>query len=655
MELYMMNRQHGRMILESVENGPLIWPSIKENRVTRPKKYSKLSAMEANQADCDVKATNIILQGLSSEKGDDPIDAINHMMSFLTVVVTSLYPTTNNQLRNSSNPRQQATINNGRVTLQPIQGRHTSLAAGTSRTYTPGASGNNSGKQMTVIYYNYKGEGHMSKQCTKLKRKRDDSWFKDKVLLVQAQANDQILHEEELAFLADSGIAEAQPTQTVITHNAAYQADDLYAYDSDCDEINTAKVALMANLSHYGNACPLTWITTPAEVPLKKPIALETNTPKHVVTLVYSRKPKASRINVLDSKFNINKSVSVNKKEPNKSWGSTVSNVPSSSIDECSLKCLIVRGIFVRDKMSRDVITVGSTMRIPLLYRGDYSQWCERFMNYLEEQTDGEAMINSIQNATEGEKLLDTYLRYLQVINDLKKCGYKKDNCELNYKFLNNLQQEWKHYATLMRQTKNLMDINIDALYNILKQNKGDVNDALGYKKKAVVVTSDSLGLVAEKTNPANMAKDLRDADRVSAMQEELDQFTRLKVLRLVPQPKGKSFIKTKWIFKNKKDESSLVIRNKARLVVVGYSQQEGIDYNETFAPVARIKAIRLFLTYVTHKDFTVYQMDVKTTFLNRILKEEVYVGQPLGFVSKQYPDHVYALDKAFYGLKQAP
>nr|GEU61423.1 hypothetical protein [Tanacetum cinerariifolium] len=183
--------------------------------------------------------------------------------------------------------------------------------------------------------------------------------------------------------------------------------------------------------------------------------------------------------------------------------------------------------------MSRDVITVGSTMQIPSLYRGEYSQWRERFMNYLKEQTDGEVMINSIQNsdqslpaiaqmrgskygeqdrkaailyeyetfkAIEGEQFLDTYLRCLQVINDLKKCGYKKDNCELNYKFLNNLQPEWKQYATLMRQTKNLIDINIDALYNILKQNKGDVNDALGYKKKAVVVTSDPLALVAEKT-----------------------------------------------------------------------------------------------------------------------------------------------------------
>nr|GFA40600.1 retrovirus-related Pol polyprotein from transposon TNT 1-94 [Tanacetum cinerariifolium] len=104
----------------------------------------------------------------------------------------------------------------------------------------------------------------------------------------------------------------------------------------------------------------------------------------------------------------------------------------------------------------------------------------------------------------------------------------------------------------------------------------------------------------------------------------------------------------------NKKDESSSVIRIKARLVAVGYSQQEGIDYDETFAPVARIEAIRLFLAYAVHKDFTVFQMDVKTSYLNGILKEEVYVGQPPGFASKQYPDHVYALDKALYGLKQA-
>ncbi|GJV75921.1 retrovirus-related pol polyprotein from transposon TNT 1-94 [Tanacetum coccineum] len=127
---------------------------------------------------------------------------------------------------------------------------------------------------------------------------------------------------------------------------------------------------------------------------------------------------------------------------------------------------------------------------------------------------------------------------------------------------------------------------------------------------------------------PSNVAEALKDVDWVSAMQEELDQFTRLKVWRLVPRPTCKTIINTKWIFKNKKDESSLVIRNKARLVAQGYCQQEGIDYEETFAPVARIEAIRLFLAYAAHKDFTAF-LDVNTAFLNGILIEETYVGQP--------------------------
>ncbi|GJU97234.1 retrovirus-related pol polyprotein from transposon TNT 1-94 [Tanacetum coccineum] len=387
MELYMMNRPHGRMILASVEKGPLVWPTITVDGVTRPKEYTELTPAETIQADCDIKAINIILQGLPTEiyalvsqhrvakdiwekirllmqgtsltkqerecklydefdkftykKGeslheyylrftlllydmniykipleqfqvntkflntlpaewskfvtdvklvkdlhttnvdqihahleqherhanefvspyqssqygspfesqqysinqsptpylityppnnyqtlvhhnvfspsssipqieysptvnqqfefsqldsgltipvfkhsDDPIDAINHVISFLSAVVTSRYLTTNNQLRNSSNPRQQATINDGRVTVQPIQGRQISYVACTTRTFTLGASGSNSGKQRIVTCYNCKKEGHMSKQCTKPRRKWDDSWFKDKVLLV---------------------------------------------------------------------------------------------------------------------------------------------------------------------------------------------------------------------------------------------------------------------------------------------------------------------------------------------------------------------------------------------------------------------------------------------------------------------------------------
>nr|GFB67113.1 hypothetical protein [Tanacetum cinerariifolium] len=303
MEMYMLNRQHGRIILESVKHGPLLWPSVTEG-VTRLKKYSELSATEAIQADCDMlmQGTSLTKQErecklydafdkftyqkgetlhdfyiifslllnemnmynmkleqfqvnmkflntlppewnkfvtdvklvrdlyttnvdqlhtylgqheyhanevrlmherhsdplalisqhqsefsshetglvvLVFQKGDDPIDVINHMMSFLTSVVTFRYPTTNNQLCTSSNPLQQAAFNDGRVTIQPIQGRQNQMSAGSSRPFTSG-SGGTSGRQRVIVCYKCKGEGHMAKQCTKPKRKRNVEWFKDK-------------------------------------------------------------------------------------------------------------------------------------------------------------------------------------------------------------------------------------------------------------------------------------------------------------------------------------------------------------------------------------------------------------------------------------------------------------------------------------------
>ena len=113
--------------------------------------------------------------------------------------------------------------------------------------------------------------------------------------------------------------------------------------------------------------------------------------------------------------------------------------------------------------------------------------------------------------------------------------------------------------------------------------------------------------------------------------------------------------IGTLWVFRSKVDAQVSVIRNKARLVAQGYNQQEGIDYDETYAPVARLEAIRLLIAFASYKGFNLYQMDVKTAFFNGVLQEEVYVKQPTGFKDPQYPEHVYKLDKALYGIKQAP
>ena len=157
------------------------------------------------------------------------------------------------------------------------------------------------------------------------------------------------------------------------------------------------------------------------------------------------------------------------------------------------------------------------------------------------------------------------------------------------------------------------------------------------------------------QVEPKNITKALDDSSWVEAMQEELLQFKLQKVWVLVDLPKGYRAIGTKWVFRNKKDERGIVIKNKARLVAQGYTQEEGVDYEEVFAPVARIEAIRLFLAYASFIGFTVYQMDVKSAFLYGTIEEEVYVSQPPGFIDAEYPDKVYKVTKALYGLHQAP
>ncbi|KAJ9547023.1 hypothetical protein OSB04_019566 [Centaurea solstitialis] len=147
----------------------------------------------------------------------------------------------------------------------------------------------------------------------------------------------------------------------------------------------------------------------------------------------------------------------------------------------------------------------------------------------------------------------------------------------------------------------------------------------------------------------------MRDPAWVSAMQKELAEFIRNNVWLLVSRPRKRTIIGSKWIFINKLDEIGTIIRNKARLVAQGYRQEEGIDYDETFALVAMLEAIRLFLAYASHMNFKVFQMDIKNSFLNGKLNEEVYVAQSPGFVDPKFPYHVYKLNNALYGLKQAP
>ncbi|KAK1429874.1 hypothetical protein QVD17_12169 [Tagetes erecta] len=183
----------------------------------------------------------------------------------------------------------------------------------------------------------------------------------------------------------------------------------------------------------------------------------------------------------------------------------------------------------------------------------------------------------------------------------------------------------------------------------------GSITDGVRTRSQSGLINECLYAAFLSQVVPKNYKQALEDPSWVDAMQMELQQFRKLKVWELVDLPLNKCPIGTKWVFRNKPDDRGVVIRNKARLVVQGFAQEEGIDYTEVFAPVARLEAIRIFLAQAANKNFKVYQMDVKCAFLYGDIDEEIYVCQPPGFEDPDFPSKVYKLDKSLYGLHQAP
>ncbi|GJR67607.1 retrovirus-related pol polyprotein from transposon TNT 1-94 [Tanacetum coccineum] len=167
-----------------------------------------------------------------------------------------------------------------------------------------------------------------------------------------------------------------------------------------------------------------------------------------------------------------------------------------------------------------------------------------------------------------------------------------------------------------------------------------------------IIIMMNKFKKMLHTTEPTNIKKAMLDHSWIESMQDKLNQFKRLDVWELVERHANRNVIKVKWLWKNKTNDENTVIRTKPCLIAKGYNQQEGIDFEESFALVAQLKAVRMFMAYAAHKNFTIYQMDVKTAFLNGPLKEEVFVSEPDGFVDTNFPNHVYHFKKAMYGLK---
>nr|GFB35832.1 hypothetical protein [Tanacetum cinerariifolium] len=250
MELYMLNRQHGRMILESVEQGPLLWPSVEVEGVTRLKKYFELSAAEAIQADCDVKATNIILiqmlmQGTSLIKQERECKLYDAFDKFAYQKGETLLNDTSSIVNHSAYMASAPQIEYALIAYNPSEfsSPETGLVVSVfQKGYDPIDAINHMMSFLTSVVAS----------CTRRSTRQAKGHC---VLQLQGRGShvQAVLQQEELEFLADPGTTESSSNQTVVINNAAYQADDLDAYDSDCDELNLAKVALMANLSHYGS------------------------------------------------------------------------------------------------------------------------------------------------------------------------------------------------------------------------------------------------------------------------------------------------------------------------------------------------------------------------------------------------------------------
>ncbi|GJS91074.1 retrovirus-related pol polyprotein from transposon TNT 1-94 [Tanacetum coccineum] len=412
------------------------------------------------------------------------------MMSFLTAVVTSRYPTTNNQLRTSSNPRQQATIYDGKVTVQPVQERT-----------------------------NY----------------------------------------------------------TVITHNAVYQGDDLDAYDSDCDELNSAKIALMMNLSRNG----LDALT-------------EVHNPDNLTYDLFNQSEQ----------------------------------------------------IMTSSEQSNDVCHLG--VRLSTSVSGSQPFW---------QNLPG--MIGFCKNTQKvGQLSLKHQLHAIPQQNGVVESSVAKPPSSTPYIPLRDLTgfccfQPNVDDVNLIAQTLVDFQATREVIAPFPKSHIWVYGSILWYSIPEVTSdpSSSSDVFIHEEDNHdievAHMGND--------PYFEELHEFERLEVWELVPPPDKAFVITLKWIYKVKLDELGGILKNKARLVARGYRQEEGIDFEESFAPVARLEAIRIFLAFAAHMNMVVYQMDVKTAFLNGNLREEVYVSQPDGFVDPDKPNYVYKLKKALYGLKQAP
>nr|GEU38659.1 retrotransposon protein, putative, unclassified [Tanacetum cinerariifolium] len=671
MELYTKNREHERTILELVENGPLIWPTVEENGVIRTKNYAKLSAAEKLQADCDMKATNIILQG------DDPIACLNKAMDFLTAVASS-----------SSGRQGQSYFGTG------------------YKSNATSSEGNNASEQARVVKcYNCQGEGHMARQCTQPKKPRNAKRYKDKAMLAEAQDAGQVLDEEKLAFL---GIPDGQAIQTIILNNVAFQTEELDTYDSDCDDVSNEKAILMANISNYGSdiisedfgkrfvpqqellADETLWyhmlnpstkssgaLTVKIEAPKKLPKESQLNANSKLICATCKKFmfDSVHDLCLLDFVKNVNDHAKSTKKHKKQNiwkptgyvftevgfkWkptGRTFTIVGNS----CPLTRIISANVVPhKQTTSHSVETQKPEIKV-------YSRKPKNVkiigLSKKAKIVESKNANHSEPNHTWGSNALDipsSSSRIMAGCSDFslvsglrksKKSSHQPKAKDTNQEKLYLLHMDLcgpMRMAKAINTSRYTQNRLIRLCYNktpyeLIQDKKPNLSffhvfGALCYPTN----DNDDLGKLDAKADIGFEELPKTPTSRDDPLHESLHED-------LTSQGSSSNMRQTHTLFEH------LGRWTKDHPIANGVRQEKGINFEESFAPVARIEAIRIFVANTAHKNMTIFQMDVKTAYLNGELKEEVYVSQPEGFVDQDNPSHVYKLKKALNGLKQAP
>ncbi|GKA41286.1 integrase, catalytic region, zinc finger, CCHC-type containing protein [Tanacetum coccineum] len=754
-------KDHGKLLVDSVLNGPFQYRTIvepgNENSPTtvRARTYTDLTDEENLRESIDIKATNIFLQGnmklmkmkfiykdkvvhqqsyqapalqqsyqapaihqplqqsssteldsglvvLSFNPTNDPIANLNKLMAFVTTAFAPRFPQTNNQLRTSSNPRNQATIQDGRVTVQIIQGRQTqgygnNRATNTATNQVVNRQGA-AGQARVVKCYNYQDEGHFARQCTKPKRPKNSAWFKEKMLLTEALKSGAYLDPKQLAFLADDGdiVIPAQASQEILTA-AAFQTNDLDDFDSDYD-VPLAKAVLMANLSSY-----------------ESDVLLEVIIDRTAKVADYENKIHSLKLQLnatVESHKTLSTTVECLKKESKQKEDKYLDEViylqkKDKALDNVVYKILpdlydghtIVKthaALSVTD--TEETLELDEDSRLKMLAKQNDPSLKEKkvniapvdyvALNKLSKHFEPQKQLFQMDEDDEISNLVDLHMYMLcdgwkagNVLSQAKfglargipKLKFKKDHLCSICAFGKSKKSSHQPKAKDTNQEKLYllhMDLCVPMHVESIngKKNPKTVPDylRLRYNKTPYELMHDKkpdlsfLHVFGSLCYPNNDSEDLgklnAKADIVSTTcYTQNHSLIRLRYNKipyeLMHEKKPDlSFLHVFGSLYYPTNDSEDLGKLKPKADI-----EKGIDFEESFARVARIEAIRIFIANAANKKMTIYQMDVKTAFLNDELCKVVYVSQPKGFVDQDKLNHVYRLKKALYGLKQAP